>query len=77
MHGDEGACYGLESSVQRYTCNELQPKTPIENFYLTGVDIAFPGVAGGLMSGIMTARTIVPNITKLLIPGKRDEWLKD
>ena len=77
MHGEEGACYGLESSVERYCCQELKPLTPIKNFYMTGVDIAAPGVAGGLISGIITAGCIEKDVRKIMIPPKRDAFLKD
>lgn len=71
MHGNEGACYGLESSIERYTCSELQPRTPLKNFYLTGVDIGTPGIVGGMIGGLLTASTIEKKVQRIMNPKHR------
>ena len=58
----KGAIYGLEATPERFTCTDLRPKTPIKNFYLTGIDTAAPGVVGAMSSGVLTAANIHPNL---------------
>lgn len=55
----EGAVYGLAATPQRFAEQKLRPRTAIKGLYLTGVDVATPGVAGGLMGAMLTASTIV------------------
>ncbi|OVE82543.1 hypothetical protein BVY03_00740 [bacterium K02(2017)] len=64
---NKGSIYGLESSPKRYTCSALRTKTPIKNFYLTGIDIATLGVMGGLISGLLTAATIDKRLYRRLL----------
>ena len=54
----KGAIYGLNASTERFTNPDLRTRTPIKNFYLSGVDIATVGVVSGMTSGILTAATI-------------------
>ncbi len=39
--------------------NWLKPTTPIKNLYLTGQDIVTVGIGGALMSGVLTASSIL------------------
>ena len=56
----KGECYGLDNSPIRYQHDDwLQPKTNIPNLFLTGQDITTLGVTGALMSGVLTAHTIL------------------
>jgi len=71
MNNDEGAIYGLESTIDRYNTNELSCQTPIGNFYMTGVDIGIPGISGGMISGIMTASAIEPKVWGIMDKGGR------
>ena len=62
-----GAIYGLEATPKRFACSSLRTRTPIKKLYLTGVDIAGVGVAGGMMGGVLTAASIDPKIYLKLI----------
>ncbi|MBX7147927.1 NAD(P)/FAD-dependent oxidoreductase [bacterium] len=57
-HATEGAIYGLESTPKRFACRKLRMKTPVKNFYLTGVDTTTVGVIGALFAGLLTAAII-------------------
>lgn len=52
---EKGEIYGLNHSPARFRMDELRPKTPIKNLYLTGQDIVTVGIGGALMSGLLTA----------------------
>lgn len=54
----KGAIYGLNASIDRFSNPHLRTRTPIKNFYLSGVDVATVGVVSGMVSGILTAATI-------------------
>jgi len=54
----KGAIYGLDASVKRFTNPHLRTRTPIKNFYMSGVDVATVGVVSGMISGILTAAAI-------------------
>ena len=57
-----GELYGLEHSPYRFAQRWLTPKTPIKGLHLTGQDILFCGVGSALMSGVLTAATLLgPN----------------
>ncbi len=64
---NKGAIYGLSASPQRYKCAKLRTRTPIKNFYMTGVDVGSLGVVGGMSSGILTAATIEKKLVKQLL----------
>jgi all-trans-retinol 13,14-reductase len=56
----EGESYGLLSNRRRFLETELlNPKTQIDNFYLTGQDVCTLGVTGAMMGGILTANQIM------------------
>lgn len=57
---EHGEPYGLEISPSRFNQKWLRPKTPIDNLYLTGVDVLMGGVAGAIVSGAMTAVSMYP-----------------
>lgn len=59
-----GELYGLEHSPYRFAQRWLTPRTPIKGLYLSGQDILFCGVGSALMSGVLTAATLLG--TKLL-----------
>ncbi len=50
----KGSIYGLACVPERFSKKWLGPKTPFENFYLTGSDVCTPGIAGALSGGYMT-----------------------
>jgi len=55
----EGEIYGLSHDPKRFEQDWLRPKTAIEGLYLTGQDILTCGFMGGIMSGMLTAMSIV------------------
>ena len=55
---EQGEIYGLEHSPERFSNNAIHVKTPIENLYLTGQDIVSCGIAGALMSAVITSSVI-------------------
>jgi all-trans-retinol 13,14-reductase len=63
-----GEIYGLDHDPSRFEAKFLKPSTPIDNLYLTGQDIVTVGIGGALMSGVLTASTILKTnlIEKLL-----------
>ncbi|HNB50162.1 MAG TPA: hypothetical protein PK332_12400, partial [Chitinophagales bacterium] len=54
----QGEIYGLDHQPSRFAKEYLKPQTPIKNLYLTGQDIVTVGIAGALLSGILTASAI-------------------
>ena len=52
---ETGEIYGLDHSPSRFRQKFLQPRTPINNFYLTGQDIVTAGIGGALFAGLLTA----------------------
>lgn len=61
VHYDKGEIYGLDHTPERFRMQELRPKTPIKNYYLTGQDIVTVGIGGALMSGVLTAAHVTTN----------------
>jgi phytoene dehydrogenase-like protein len=55
----QGEPYGLAHTPARFKQRFLQPRTPIRNLYLTGQDIAVCGIAGALVSGVLTASSLL------------------
>jgi phytoene dehydrogenase-like protein len=55
----QGEPYGLAHTPARFAQRHLRPRTPIRNLYLTGQDIAVCGIAGGLVSGVLTASSLL------------------
>jgi len=63
----QGEIYGLDHSPSRFRQSFLKPRTPIENFYLTGQDIVTAGVGGALFSGVLTTMAMTnQNVLKKL-----------
>src|SRR5207244_4117269 len=50
-----GEIYGLAATPARFQHRLLRPRTPIRNLYLTGQDVATPGVAGAMLGGVLCA----------------------
>lgn len=62
-----GELYGLEHTPYRFAQRWLTPKTPIKGLHLTGQDILFCGVGSALMSGVLTASTLLgPKLVRVL-----------
>jgi all-trans-retinol 13,14-reductase len=71
-----GEVYGLEHSPARFDQQWLRARTPVPGLYLTGQDILFCGVVSALMSGVITAGTVLgprslPMLRSLLGVGPR------
>jgi all-trans-retinol 13,14-reductase len=48
----------------------LRPQTPVKQLYITGQDIVTDGVAGALMSGVITSSAILKkNVVKNVLSG--------
>lgn len=62
-----GSIYGLDGTPERFACKELSPHTPINNFYLTGVDTLATGIVGAMTSGLMTASHLDKRVIKQLV----------
>jgi phytoene dehydrogenase-like protein len=54
-----GAIYGYPGTPERYRNRWLGPRTPIRNLYLTGSDVALPGIMGAMMGGVVTASCLL------------------
>ncbi len=54
-----GEIYGLEHTPKRFELKQLRPKTNYKNLYLTGQDIIAVGVCSAMVSGIVTAISIL------------------
>jgi all-trans-retinol 13,14-reductase len=54
-----GEIYGIEHSPQRFAQTWIKPRTPIRGLYLTGQDVLFCGVGSALMSGVLTAASVL------------------
>ncbi|MBD8524272.1 FAD-dependent oxidoreductase [Pseudomarimonas arenosa] len=62
-----GELYGLEHSPQRFATRWLSPRTPIKGLSLTGQDILFCGVGSALMSGVLTAASLIgPRLLRIV-----------
>lgn len=65
----QGAVHGLPGVPEKFFADWVSPRTPIENLYITGADIAGHGIIGAFMSGFLTlmvaCRNSVPIITLL------------
>lgn len=57
---NRGAVYGLSHTPERFNLQWLKPKTPIQNFYLTGQDVCSCGITGALVGGYLSAYAISP-----------------
>jgi len=54
-----GAIYGFPATPDRYGKAWLDPRTAIQNLYLTGSDAALLGIMGALMGGVLTASLLL------------------
>jgi all-trans-retinol 13,14-reductase len=63
---ERGGIYGLETSPRRFASRALDPRTPLPGLYLTGQDVASPGITGAMTAGVMTAGAIEPRLLRRL-----------
>ncbi len=66
VRSNNGAIYGLEATPERFRNPHLRVITPAKGLFMTGIDTTAMGLAGGLVSGIMTASRIKFSILKML-----------
>ncbi len=65
---EKGEIYGLSHNPSRFRQKFLKPKTPINNFYLTGQDIVTAGIGGALLSAVLTGTVILKkNVFKKIL----------
>lgn len=62
----EGAFYGLDVTPERVVSDALRARTPIPGLFLTGQDVASPGIPGALMGGLLAAAAIDPKALSAL-----------
>ena len=55
-----GSIYGLASEPDRFLNEELIPKTGIKGFYMAGVDVMAPGIAGAIGGGALAVAAAEP-----------------
>jgi all-trans-retinol 13,14-reductase len=73
LNAARGESYGLESNTYRYLkAFHLRPETNLKNFYLTGQDVCTLGFTGALMSGILTAHSMLGYGTLMDLITKRN-----
>jgi len=58
----EGAFYGLDVTPARVMCDALTAKTPLPGLYLSGQDVASPGIPGALWGGMLAAASVDPKV---------------
>ena len=60
LNSERGEVYGLEAHPERFEAEDwLRPETPLPGLFLTGQDVTTLGVTGALMSGILTAHSVL------------------
>ncbi|MDJ0921630.1 MAG: NAD(P)/FAD-dependent oxidoreductase [Henriciella sp.] len=62
----KGAFYGLDVTPERVMCDALRAKTPIKGLFLSGQDVASPGIPGALIGGLLSAASIEPNVLSVI-----------
>ena len=62
----EGAFYGLDVTPDRMLSDALRVKTPIKGLYLSGQDVASPGIPGAMWGGVLCAGRIDPRVFKYI-----------
>ena len=58
----QGAFYGLDVTPERIVCDGLRARTPIPGLYLSGQDVASPGIPGALWGGMLSAASVDPKV---------------
>jgi all-trans-retinol 13,14-reductase len=75
----QGQVYGLDHSPERFAQSWVKPSTPIKGLYLTGQDILFCGVASAMMTGVMTATSVLGAASVKVLPdlvAPKQQWLR-
>ncbi|MCP4305156.1 MAG: NAD(P)/FAD-dependent oxidoreductase [bacterium] len=58
----KGAFYGLDVTPKRVMSDALRAQTPIKGLYLSGQDVASPGIPGALWGGLLAAASVDPKV---------------
>jgi phytoene dehydrogenase-like protein len=54
-----GSVYGVPATPERFELPYLRVATPVRNLYLTGADVASPGIMGAMMGGVATTARLL------------------
>jgi all-trans-retinol 13,14-reductase len=57
---NQGSIYGLASEPERFTSDDLTPKTGVKGLYMAGVDVMAPGIAGAIGGGALAVAAAEP-----------------
>lgn len=63
---EKGGFYGIETTPDRLRSDALNARTPVPGLFLSGQDVATPGIAGALMGGMLGAAAIDPRVFRKL-----------
>jgi phytoene dehydrogenase-like protein len=66
MGNPGGTIYGIPAIPKRYKVNWISPITPVKNLYLSGADSMSLGIAGAMMSGVITSGLVLNNLRGLI-----------
>ena len=59
---EKGGFYGIETTPRRLLSDALNARTPVPGLFLSGQDVATPGIAGALLGGMLGAAAIDPRV---------------
>jgi len=59
---EKGGFYGIETTPRRLFSDALNARTPVPGLFLSGQDVATPGIAGALLGGMIGAAAIDPRV---------------
>jgi all-trans-retinol 13,14-reductase len=59
---EKGGFYGIEATPRRLLSDALNARTPVPGLFLSGQDVATPGIAGALLGGMLGAAAIDPRV---------------
>ncbi|APR76737.1 Carotenoid cis-trans isomerase [Minicystis rosea] len=62
-----GAIYGLHTTVERMQTGALRARTPIQNLFFAGNEVALSGVAGAGLGGVLAAVAAEPLGSRVLL----------
>ncbi len=58
----QGSFYGLGVTPERVASDALRARTPIPGLFLSGQDVATPGIPGALWGGLFSAASVDPKV---------------
>jgi all-trans-retinol 13,14-reductase len=59
---EKGGFYGVETTPRRFLSDAFNARTPVPGLFLSGQDIATPGIAGALLGGMLGAAAVDPRV---------------